>query len=448
MVSFFPDETQREAAELGFLFEFCENGNVYDNLFKKRTLSKLNLRLHIGCQIAEGMNYLHEESIIHRDLNSMNVVLTKDFAAKICDFGCARRIGAQGHINPTTISGSPSYMSPEQLTGASQLTLKSDVWAMGVVLWELLTMQSPWVSALSDVNDHTALTQLIVKQRRRLPPVPETAVPDTVHHHVLKLLDKSFNEDPALRPSMKDFWFILQGIYNKLYPPPPPPPPPPPTPPPPPVAVTAIPGLQVLEVGGDSPTLSADGGSAMPPLRRGASFNGSASGEQDESHRKRAHGSALGPAAPAASAQPAAALDLAEGAGGPAESRGICPVCGTPVTTAHRGRMRNSMGTYFHAQCWETAADVHADAEAPPPPHGAGAADGPAPRGGASGALRGVCPMCRGDVTTAHEGRRLDVRGQYYHAQCWEAYEASTAPGAYGGAGGSELDFGGEVRLM
>ena len=436
MVSFFPDETQRDPAELGFLFEFCENGNVYDNLFKKRTLSKLNARLYIGCQIAEGMTYLHQESIIHRDLNSMNVVLSKDMGAKICDFGCARRIGAQGHINPTTISGSPSYMSPEQLTGAAQLTLKSDVWAMAVVLWELLTIQSPWVSALADVNDHTALIQLIVKQRRRLPAVPDTAVPDTVHHHVVKLLDKSFAEDPAARPSMKEFLFILQGIYNKLYPPPPPPPPPP--------AISAIPGLQVVETS-ESPVFAPVDGVVPPPLRRGASFSGSGNREQKDSDSQRKRSGSLAPAA-----QAALALDLANNTGSePVESRGICPVCGKPVTTAHHGRMRNSMGTYFHASCGETAQDVHADAEAPPPPPRGAGADGAVLRtgiGGSAGNFRGVCPMCGLDVTTAHEGRRVDARGKYHHAQCWEAYEASQAPG--GAFSGGELDFGGEVRLM
>ena len=217
MVCFFPDDTQKDPAEMGFLFEYCENGSLYENLHKKKTLPAISERLRLALEVAEGMEHLHDLNIIHRDLNSNNVVLTKDFGAKICDFGCARRIGPQGHITPTTISGSPSYMSPEQLTGADRLTVLSDVWAMGVLTWELLSLQSPWKDTVSNVNDTDILSDLVIRQRRRLPLAAwERGAPEPVRAELAALLDRSFALVPEQRPAMRDVVATLRAVRARL----------------------------------------------------------------------------------------------------------------------------------------------------------------------------------------------------------------------------------------
>jgi serine/threonine protein kinase len=128
----------------GFVFELCELGNVFSHIFGlKRRLGYWGDRLRVSCEVAVGMAYIHDSHFIHRDLNSQNVVLTPDLRAKICDFGTARFLGPSGRFQPTHIEGSPCAMSPEQFTG-QVLTLRSDVWQMGVFLWEIFAMRRPW----------------------------------------------------------------------------------------------------------------------------------------------------------------------------------------------------------------------------------------------------------------------------------------------------------------
>jgi serine/threonine protein kinase len=322
VVSFFPDETQKEPAELGLLFEFCDNGNLFENLHKKRTLSALTQRLDIACQISEGMEYLHTLSIIHRDLNSNNVVLTKAMDAKICDFGCARTIGAQGHITPTTISGSPSYMSPEQLTGSDKLTLQSDVWAMAVVVWELVSIRSPWVAIASDVNDTDVLSDMIVTQGQRLPPIPDHCLPDLARLSISNLLDASFAEEPTLRPSMKQFGATLRSILEMSDP--------------------AKYG-QSTNLDGSVPA-QAERKAPSHVLVKTTSFVSTAA-HHDRDHTR--------PSVAERASDDDAMSSVPEKVD-VGEVRGICPICSEPVSSLHIGRVRDSDGDYYHFGCWET----------------------------------------------------------------------------------------------
>src|SRR5205823_5923326 len=111
----------------------------------------------IAKQIAEGLEYAHERGIIHRDLKPANVKLTADGNVKILDFGLAKALEtptAQGNpsISPTLamsateagmILGTAAYMAPEQARGAI-VDKRADIWAFGVVLYEMLTGKQPF----------------------------------------------------------------------------------------------------------------------------------------------------------------------------------------------------------------------------------------------------------------------------------------------------------------
>ena len=115
-------------------------------------------------EVARGMSYIHAKGIIHRDLNSRNILLTHEGHAKVADFGCARKLKGSA-LTTTTISGSPAYMAPEQLDGAD-LTDKVDVWAYGVLLWELVSEQVPWANKGNSLD---ALKRVVCTQGERLP---------------------------------------------------------------------------------------------------------------------------------------------------------------------------------------------------------------------------------------------------------------------------------------
>ncbi len=74
---------------IALVFELCENGSLHRNIFEKRRVLNVRQKVLIGSQVAGGLAYLHSRHILHRDLNTRNVLLAGDFSAKIADFGCA-----------------------------------------------------------------------------------------------------------------------------------------------------------------------------------------------------------------------------------------------------------------------------------------------------------------------------------------------------------------------
>jgi len=112
--------------------------------------------------LARAVHHAHEKGIVHRDLKPANVLLQPDGAPKIADFGLAKRVAEANtaHTQTGTILGSPSYMSPEQAAGhTDQIGPPTDVYALGVILYELLTGRPPFKGAtiletIDQVREH------------------------------------------------------------------------------------------------------------------------------------------------------------------------------------------------------------------------------------------------------------------------------------------------------
>ncbi|PUZ63557.1 hypothetical protein GQ55_3G077100 [Panicum hallii var. hallii] len=141
-----------EGGQRLLVYEFMANGGLQEHLYPSRGscggISKLDwdTRMRIALEAAKGLEYLHERvnpPVIHRDFKSSNILLDKDFHARVSDFGLAK-LGsdrAGGHVS-TRVLGTQGYVAPEYaLTG--HLTTKSDVYSYGVVLLELLTGRVP-----------------------------------------------------------------------------------------------------------------------------------------------------------------------------------------------------------------------------------------------------------------------------------------------------------------
>lgn len=175
------------------------NGSLYDALHNPESKIKLNGTelTKIGYCIACGMRYLHDRHIMHRDLKSPNVLLDSDKLPKICDFGLSRTRELQSNLTKTV--GTPQWMAPE-LIKCADYDESIDVYAYGVVLWEMLTGMVPFEGKesfqiiyvlLSDPNPH---------------PIPPDA-PEPLSN----LIQKCVSQDPKSRPTFTD---IISDFEN------------------------------------------------------------------------------------------------------------------------------------------------------------------------------------------------------------------------------------------
>jgi serine/threonine-protein kinase len=147
---------------------------------------------HLVETLARAVHAAHQQGILHRDLKPGNVLLTPDGIPKIADFGLAKRLeGASGHTPAGAILGTPSYMAPEQAAGDNRpIGPTADVYALGAILYELLTGRPPF-------NAATPLdTIMLVVNQEPLPPRrPQPSVPRDLETVCLKCLEK----EPAKR---------------------------------------------------------------------------------------------------------------------------------------------------------------------------------------------------------------------------------------------------------
>ncbi len=129
-----------------FSLEFCVGGSLAQKIAGTPMLPKDAARLVE--KLARGMEAAHQEDIIHRDLKPANVLLASDGTPKITDFGLAKKLDDAGQTQSGAIMGTPSYMAPEQAGGKNKdLGPACDVYALGAILYELLTGRPPFKAA-------------------------------------------------------------------------------------------------------------------------------------------------------------------------------------------------------------------------------------------------------------------------------------------------------------
>ncbi|MGB0911439.1 MAG: serine/threonine-protein kinase [Nitrospirales bacterium] len=118
-------------------------GQDLKQLLLKRGSLEISLALRIAISITQGLVYAHKRDLIHRDIKPGNVLLDDQFNVKIVDFGIAAALGESSTTMTSTLLGTPEYMSPEQVQGI-QLTTSSDLYSLGMVLYEMVTGTTPY----------------------------------------------------------------------------------------------------------------------------------------------------------------------------------------------------------------------------------------------------------------------------------------------------------------
>lgn len=174
------------------VLELCHNGEL--NQYLKRNgnkLSEIEAR-HIMRQVVEGLLYLHENNILHRDISLSNLLLTKDMRVKIADFGLATQLNYRDEKH-MTMCGTPNFISPEVATRSSH-GLKTDVWGLGCLLYSLLVGHLPF-----DTDSiKSTLTNVVMK---------DYYLPNYLSDKAKNLINCLLRKNPSDR-------IDLQGVLN------------------------------------------------------------------------------------------------------------------------------------------------------------------------------------------------------------------------------------------
>ncbi|ESO88881.1 hypothetical protein LOTGIDRAFT_219034 [Lottia gigantea] len=186
----------------GYLYiamQYCEGGDLYNKLKEQKGVP-LEERQVVEwfIQIAMALQYLHERNILHRDLKTQNIFLTKSKIIKVGDLGIARVLDSSNDM-ATTLIGTPYYMSPELFSNKAY-NHKSDVWALGCCVYEMATLKHAF-----NAKDMNALVYKILKGKMPL-------MPKKYSVELLGLIRCMLHQDADKRPSVNK---ILREPYIK-----------------------------------------------------------------------------------------------------------------------------------------------------------------------------------------------------------------------------------------
>lgn len=166
----------------GFVMEFVE-GETLSQVLERRGRLPLDDALLVMEQILDAMAYAHSHEVIHRDLTPDNVILKPDGSVKLMDFGISKTLHRPNVTQTGIVLGKPLYMAPEQFEG--EVTMFADQYALGVILYELITGMVPF-----EGDSPIALYKMHLEEEVRLPREFEGQLPNYVERSIFKALAK------------------------------------------------------------------------------------------------------------------------------------------------------------------------------------------------------------------------------------------------------------------
>jgi dienelactone hydrolase/predicted Ser/Thr protein kinase len=194
--------------------EFVEGETLRDKI-NRRFLTAENI-LAITSQVAAGLGEAHQKGIVHRDIKSANIMVTKKGQAKVMDFGLAKLRGGSSLTKSQTTLGTVAYMSPEQAKG-EDVDGRTDLWSLGVILYEMLTGELPFKGDRDLSIIHSIVHEDPKPIRIHKPPVPEE-LQRIVNRALQKKREARYGSAEEMLKDLKGYEAALQaeasGVFN------------------------------------------------------------------------------------------------------------------------------------------------------------------------------------------------------------------------------------------
>ncbi|MFI1995187.1 protein kinase [Actinoplanes sp. NPDC020271] len=313
-------ETDQHGRLLPYLvIELVPGGTLHQRMAAGPVAPAFAMR--VCAEVAAALSAAHAEGLVHRDIKPGNVMLAPS-GAKVVDFGIAAAVDPVGAEEPDEeLLGTPAYLAPERLVGAPVVPA-SDVYALGVVLYVLLSGHSPWTAE----NTRQMLTAHVYVEPAALPYVPG------VPAHVVALCNRCLAKDPAVRPTAQQIASELgEAAGLRVVPDDLPVRPEPSTAP----TTTAEAATTVLRVARNEPAMGVPAAGSVPAVGVPAAGSVPAGGVP-------AAGSVPAGGVPAAGSTPAAGMPVAQNE--PAPGRRAPGVESAPTATTRRGPLLVAAG--------------------------------------------------------------------------------------------------------
>jgi serine/threonine protein kinase len=162
------------AGQLWFTMPYVEGETLRQRLTRERQLP-LEVAVRIATEAARALEYAHRHGVIHRDIKPENLLLTSDGSTLVADFGIARALASSNdRLTETGLAvGTPAYMSPEQASGERELDARTDIYALGAILYETLAGEPPFTGPTAQAILAKRFTGEVPRVRQSRASVPE-----------------------------------------------------------------------------------------------------------------------------------------------------------------------------------------------------------------------------------------------------------------------------------